>query len=100
MTMVRTAIGVTPYAVTVTAGRHTLVADEPASRGGADAGAALARSRAEPAQGGRAHHHPALRPHRGGSDAGTACSLRRHRRADAGHADAEERQRDPHRVPL
>jgi putative redox protein len=40
MTIVRTAIGVTPYAVTVTAGRHTLVADEPTSRGGADAGPA------------------------------------------------------------
>ena len=40
MTIVRTAIGVTPYAVTVTAGRHTLTADEPASRGGGDAGPA------------------------------------------------------------
>ena len=29
-----------PYKQTVTAGRHTLVADEPASAGGADAGAA------------------------------------------------------------
>jgi putative redox protein len=38
MTIVRTAIGVTPYAVTVTAGTHTLTADEPASRGGRDAG--------------------------------------------------------------
>lgn len=38
MTIVRTAIGVTPYAVTATAGRHTLVVDEPVSRGGADAG--------------------------------------------------------------
>jgi putative redox protein len=38
MTSVRTAIGVTPYAVTATAGRHTLVVDEPTSRGGADAG--------------------------------------------------------------
>ncbi len=40
MTTVRTAIGVTPYAVSVTAGPHTLVADEPASRGGRDAGPA------------------------------------------------------------
>jgi putative redox protein len=40
MTNVRTAIGVTPYAVTVTAGRHTLIADEPPSNGGADAGPA------------------------------------------------------------
>lgn len=38
MTTVRTAIGVTPYAVSVTAGPHTLVADEPASRGGRDVG--------------------------------------------------------------
>lgn len=38
MTIVRTAIGVTPYAVTVTAGQHTLTADEPASRGGRDTG--------------------------------------------------------------
>jgi putative redox protein len=38
MTIVRTAIGVTPYAVTATAGRHTLTLDEPASRGGQDAG--------------------------------------------------------------
>lgn len=38
MTSVKTAIGVTPYAVTATAGRHTLVLDEPTSRGGADAG--------------------------------------------------------------
>ena len=38
MTIVKTAIGVTPYAVTATAGRHTLVLDEPTSRGGADAG--------------------------------------------------------------
>ena len=40
MTIVRTAIGVTPYAVTVTAGPHTLTADEPASRGGRGAGPA------------------------------------------------------------
>ena len=40
MTIVRTAIGVTPYAVTVTAGQHTLTADEPVSRGGRDAGPA------------------------------------------------------------
>ena len=40
MTIVRTAIGVTPYEVTVTAGRHSLTADEPAARGGADAGPA------------------------------------------------------------
>ena len=40
MKNVRTAIGVTPYAVTVTAGRHTLIADEPPSNGGADAGPA------------------------------------------------------------
>lgn len=38
MSTVRTAIGVTPYAVTATAGRHTLTLDEPTSRGGADAG--------------------------------------------------------------
>jgi putative redox protein len=38
MTIVRTAIGVTPYAVTATAGRHTLTLDEPTSRGGQDAG--------------------------------------------------------------
>lgn len=38
MTIVRTAIGVTPYAVTATAGRHTLTLDEPISRGGQDAG--------------------------------------------------------------
>lgn len=38
MTNVRTAIGVTPYAVTATAGRHTLTLDEPLSRGGQDAG--------------------------------------------------------------
>ena len=31
MKIVRTAIGVTPYAATVTAGRHTLTADEPES---------------------------------------------------------------------
>ena len=37
MTIVRTAIGVTPYAVTVTAGQHTLIADEPQA-GGRDAG--------------------------------------------------------------
>ena len=30
MGIVRTAIGVTPYAVTVTAGQHKFVADEPA----------------------------------------------------------------------
>jgi putative redox protein len=38
MTIVRTAIGVTPYAVTATAGRHTLTLDEPISHGGQDAG--------------------------------------------------------------
>ena len=38
MTIVRTAIGVTPYAVTATVGRHTLILDEPASHGGQDAG--------------------------------------------------------------
>jgi putative redox protein len=38
MTTVRTAIGVTPYAVTVTAGPHTLISDEPASRGGRGSG--------------------------------------------------------------
>ena len=38
MTIVRTAIGVTPYAVTVTAGQHTLIADEPQAHGGRDAG--------------------------------------------------------------
>jgi putative redox protein len=38
MTIVRTAIGVTPYAVTATAGRHTLTLDEPVARGGQDAG--------------------------------------------------------------
>ena len=38
MTIVRTAIGVTPYAVTATAGRHTLILDEPPSNGGQDAG--------------------------------------------------------------
>jgi putative redox protein len=38
MTIVRTAIGVTPYAVTVRAGQHTLISDEPKSRGGLDAG--------------------------------------------------------------
>lgn len=38
MTIVRTAIGVTPYAVTATAGRHTLTIDEPVARGGQDAG--------------------------------------------------------------
>ena len=40
MKIVRTAIGVTPYEATVTAGRHTLTADEPESRGGRDAGPA------------------------------------------------------------
>jgi putative redox protein len=40
MKIVRTAIGVTPYEATVTAGRHTLIADEPESRGGRDAGPA------------------------------------------------------------
>ena len=40
MKIVRTAIGVTPYAATVTAGRHTLTADEPETRGGRDAGPA------------------------------------------------------------
>jgi putative redox protein len=38
MNIVRTAIGVTPYAVTATAGRHTLTLDEPVSNGGRDAG--------------------------------------------------------------
>lgn len=38
MTIVRTAIGVTPYAVTATIGRHTLTLDEPTSHGGQDAG--------------------------------------------------------------
>jgi len=38
MTIVRTAIGVTPYAVTATAGRHTLTLDEPPANGGKDAG--------------------------------------------------------------
>jgi putative redox protein len=38
MAIVRTAIGVTPYAVTVTAGPHTLTSDEPVSRGGRGAG--------------------------------------------------------------
>ena len=38
MTIVRTAIGVTPYAVTATAGSHTLILDEPASNGGQGAG--------------------------------------------------------------
>src|SRR5262245_52664029 len=33
-------LGATDYAVTARAGRHTLVADEPAERGGADAGPA------------------------------------------------------------
>jgi len=40
MTIVRTAIGVTPYAVTVRAGQHTLIVDEPVDRGGRDAGPA------------------------------------------------------------
>ena len=40
MSIVRTAIGVTPYAVTVTAGQHKLIADEPADHGGRDAGPA------------------------------------------------------------
>ena len=40
MTIVRTAIGVTPYAVTMTAGPHTLTADEPVSNGGRGAGLA------------------------------------------------------------
>jgi putative redox protein len=40
MGIVRTAIGVTPYAVTVTAGQHKFVADEPADHGGRDAGPA------------------------------------------------------------
>lgn len=40
MTIVRTAIGVTPYAVTVTAGQHTFIADEPPGNGGRDAGPA------------------------------------------------------------
>jgi putative redox protein len=38
MTIVRTAIGVTPYAVTATAGSHALILDEPASNGGRGAG--------------------------------------------------------------
>lgn len=38
MAIVRTAIGVTPYAVTVTAGPHTLTCDEPISSGGRGAG--------------------------------------------------------------
>ena len=38
MAIVRTAIGVTPYAVSVTAGQHQLIADEPTDRGGRDAG--------------------------------------------------------------
>jgi putative redox protein len=38
MTIVRTAIGVTPYAATATAGRHTLTLDAPVARGGQDAG--------------------------------------------------------------
>ena len=40
MSVVRTAIGVTPYAVTVTAGQHKFIADEPAANGGRDAGPA------------------------------------------------------------
>ena len=40
MTIVRTAIGVTPYAVTATAGRHSFTVDEPRSNGGQDAGPA------------------------------------------------------------
>jgi putative redox protein len=40
MAIVRTAIGVTPYAVTVTAGQHKLIADEPVDHGGRDAGPA------------------------------------------------------------
>jgi len=40
MSIVRTAIGVTPYAVTVTAGQHKLIADEPVDHGGRDAGPA------------------------------------------------------------
>jgi putative redox protein len=40
MTVVRTAIGVTPYAVTVKAGQHTLIADEPPDNGGRNAGPA------------------------------------------------------------
>ncbi len=40
MAIVRTAIGVTPYAVDVMVGGHTLVADEPMSHGGRDAGPA------------------------------------------------------------
>jgi putative redox protein len=38
MTIVRTAIGVTPYAVTATAGPHTLTLDEPVSNGGQGVG--------------------------------------------------------------
>jgi putative redox protein len=38
MSIVRTAIGVTPYAVTVKAGQHTLISDEPADHGGRGAG--------------------------------------------------------------
>lgn len=38
MTIVRTAIGVTPYAVTASAGAHTLILDEPVSNGGQGAG--------------------------------------------------------------
>ena len=40
MTVVRTAIGVTPYAVTVKTGPHTLISDEPPGNGGRDAGPA------------------------------------------------------------
>lgn len=40
MSIVRTAIGVTPYAVTITAGQHKLIADEPADHGGQNAGPA------------------------------------------------------------
>jgi putative redox protein len=40
MSIVRTAIGVTPYAVTITAGQHKLIADEPVDHGGRDAGPA------------------------------------------------------------
>jgi putative redox protein len=40
MAIVRTAIGVTPYAVTITAGQHKLIADEPLDHGGRNAGPA------------------------------------------------------------
>lgn len=40
MAHAKASIGATAYAVTVTTGRHALVADEPASLGGQDAGPA------------------------------------------------------------